>query len=130
MSFGFGVGDCIALSQLAWRLYKTFRDSSNDFIELAADLESMHTALSQVEKLASHCALDEESKARLAELQTRCLANLKSIESQLIEFQSLGTKKKRTRDRLRWGMETISQQRQQLILNTNALSLFTSSLTV
>lgn len=130
MSFGFGVGDCITLSQSAWRLYKTLRDSSNDFNELTADLESMHAALSQVEKLASHCTLDEESKARLAKLQARCLANLESIGSQLREFQSLGTKKKRTRDRLRWGMETVSQQRQQLILNTNALSLFISSLTV
>lgn len=128
MSFGFGVGDCIAVSQFAWQLYKTFRDSSNDFIGLSADLESMHAALVQVDKLASHCALDVESKARLEKLQTRCLETLKSIESQLIEFQSLGTKKRRKRDRLQWGMETASQQRQQLILNTNALSLFISSL--
>lgn len=54
-------------------------------------MESMHAALTQVDKPAKSMCFDRESKARLAKLKTRYLANLESIESQFTNFQNKET---------------------------------------
>ncbi|KAH0537474.1 hypothetical protein FGG08_005737 [Glutinoglossum americanum] len=128
MSFGGSVGDLASVPQFAWRVYKACRDSSGDFVELSGEVESMHAALNEIGALISRCTLNEERIGRLAVLLRGCHGLLKDIESQLAKYKSLGTDKKRIRDKVRWGMEAVGDVRIRLVSHTAMLALFSSSL--
>lgn len=128
MSFGISATDGIALPQFAWQVYKTCRDSPSDFKELSGEVNSMHAALREVEDLVGRHSLSEASKIRLDILRSGCRDLLKSLEKHLARYKSLGAEKKRIRDRLRWGMESVGDMRIKLISHTAMLGLFTSSL--
>ena len=122
MSVGFSASDCITLPQFAWQVYRTCRDASNEFKDLASDVESMHEVLKEVQTLVENHVLDDASKIRLATVLKGCHDVLKTLEDRLEKYKSLGTTKKRMRDRLRWGMESVGDVRACLILRTTILT--------
>ena len=83
----------------------------------------MHAVLSQLVDKHNTSLLDDESKTRLAAIQRGCQEVLKSVEDELLKYESLGTKKKRLRDRMRWGLEDVGSLRIRLVSQT---TLFTS----
>lgn len=122
MSIGFSASDCIALPQFAWQVYRTCRDASGEFEDLASDVESMHEVLKDVQTLVENHMLDDASKIRLATVLKGCHEVLKSLDSKLEKHKSLGTNKKRIWDRLRWGMESVGDVRARLVLRTTILT--------
>ena len=122
MSVGFSASDCIALPQFAWQVYRTCQDASSEFQDLASDVESMHEVLKEVQTLVENHVLDDASKIRLATVLKGCHDVLKTLENKLEKYKSLGTTKKRVRDRLRWGMESIGDVRARLVLRTTILT--------
>ena len=128
MSFGLSASDCIALPSFAWQVYKTCRDSSSDFSELSSEVVSLHAVLCEVNALVAKYSLSEESINRVRLVLKGCRDVLTSIETQLARYKSLGTNKKRMRDRTRWAMETVGDARIRLLSHTAMLSLLLSSL--
>ena len=128
MSFGLSASDFIALPSFAWQVYKSCRDSSGDFTELSSEVASLHAVLCEVNALVSHYPLSEESTKRVGLVLKGCRDVLKSIDSQLEKYTSLGTSKKRLRDRTRWAMETVGDARIRLLSHAAMLSLLLSSL--
>ena len=122
MSIGFSASDCIALPQFAWQVYRTCRDASSEFKDLASDVESMHGVLKEVQTLATCHVLDDASKIRLATVLKGCHEVLKTLDNKLAKYESLGTDKKRVWHRLRWGMESVGDMRARLVLRTNILT--------
>ena len=122
MSVGFSASDCIALPQFAWQVYRTCRDASSEFRDLASDVESMHEVLKEVQTLLENHVLDDASKIRLATVLKGCHDVLKTLENKLGKYKSLETTKKRVRDRLRWGMESVGDVRARLVLRTTILT--------
>lgn len=45
MSFGFAIGDFVALGTLAWRLYKCCKGASVQSREIGKELNSLHNAV-------------------------------------------------------------------------------------
>ncbi len=122
MSIGFSASDCIALPQFAWQVYRTCRDASSEFKGLASDVEAMHEVLKDVQTLVENHILDDASKIRLATVLKGCHDMLKTLENKLEKYKSLGTNKKRVRDRLRWGTESVGDVRARLVLRTTILT--------
>ena len=128
MSFGLSASDCVALPNFAWQVYKTCRNSSDDFVELSSEVASLHAVLCEVNALVGQCSLSDASSQRIGLVFKGSHDVLKTLETQLARYKSLGTNKKRMRDRARWAMETVGDVRIRLLSHTAMLSLLVSSL--
>ncbi|MCJ1249846.1 hypothetical protein MMC30_007072 [Trapelia coarctata] len=118
MSFGFSISDFITVPQYAWNVYKACRDSAEEFKELSNEVKPLHTVLSSSTNIASRGFLTTENAEALAALQKNCYNVLTDLLTQLDKYRSLGTPKKRLRDRMRWAAESVGDFRMRLISNT------------
>lgn len=129
MSFGFSASDIVTISTLAWKTYKTCKGSSDEFKRIASEVASLHCVLKETEEL-----LDEDSglspsrRARLTVILETSSEVLSDLSGQLTKYESLGTHSQRTWDRLRWGLEDVSDVRSRLISVCTMLAAFNSSL--
>ncbi|KAF7353227.1 ANK-REP-REGION domain-containing protein [Mycena sanguinolenta] len=130
MSFGFGVGDIVLVTNLAWKLYKGFKDSSQDFRRMSMEIVSLHAVLTETREFMDENGdqLDGPRKDRLGTLIQGCLASLQELEALYVRYESLSTQRQRTWDRMRFGLADLSEVRQRLILNTTLLTSFTAAL--
>jgi hypothetical protein len=67
-------------------------------------------------------------KKKLAVLVQNCNAVLQQLNNLLIKYKSLGTKSKRTWDRLKWGTENLAEIREKIMSHTSSLTLFLMTL--
>ena len=128
MSFGFSIGDLITVSTLAWQIYKSCKDSSDDFKNLSSDVASLHIVLKESLEHIQEQDLDVERKESLVAVGKSCQDVLKDIESKLEKYDSLGTQSQRTWDRMRFGLEDISGLRDRLVCSTTMLSGINSAI--
>lgn len=91
-------------------------------------MASLNAALSKVNALVGQRSLSDASSKRLGIVLKGCYDVLKALEAQMAKYKSLGTNKKRMRDRTRWAMETVGEARIRLLSHTAMLSLSVSSL--
>ena len=68
----------------------------------------MDAVLSQLDTFLSRLELDEDTKEHFSIVHKECRDSLEHLENELMKNKSLGTSKKRLRDKLRWGMEDVS----------------------
>jgi len=133
MSFGFAIGDFVALGKLAWGLYKQCKGASAEFAEICNEVLSIHTALRELEDEAQNedSILNRAGKGRQKELNNivqNCTQILRQLESLVTRYRSLGTSQKKVWDRIKFGDEGIQVIRNQLVLHTSTLTLFLTSL--
>ena len=128
MSFGFSVGDFVAVPTLAWQVYKSCKDSSDDFKAVANDVVSLHIVLKEVEEQLKDQDLDEARQARLAQLSKNSHRVLTDLETLLNRYDNLSTQSQWTWDRMRWGFEDVNQIRLKLANATALLTAFNTSL--
>jgi hypothetical protein len=124
MNFGFGVGDFLTISELAWRVYRSCRDSSSDFAELSSEIESMNTVITEIKEQYLHRGLSEQARNRTQQLLRGCESVLRDVESRLANFESLGSNKKRLRDRIKFAAEAVGELRIRLVVQASLLASF------
>jgi molecular chaperone DnaK (HSP70) len=131
--FGFGTGDVIGITTLAWRLYKRCKGASGEFEELQHEILSLHTALRELQDEAENeeSILNRGGSSRSKDLE-EILSNvnevLAQLESQVTKYRSLGTSKKGVWDRMRFGHEGLQDMRSKVIYHTSCLNVFLTSL--
>jgi hypothetical protein len=66
MSFGFGAGDAVAISRLAWNVYKSCKDAPKDFRDISGEVSCIHIVLKETEELvaAESLGLDKYTTAK------------------------------------------------------------------
>ena len=129
MGFGYSVGDIIAVSTLAWKVYRSCKDAPASFQNIAGDISSMHAVLTNIaETLEELTRLDRKKKDTLTLLRDACEQLLSGIDACLARFRSLGTQSTRTRDRLRWSQAAVDDVRARLPGVTARLALFSTHL--
>ena len=128
MSFGFSVGDLISISALAWKVFKSCKDASDDFKNVSGEVVSMHVVLKETEELVAESDLDKDRTSQLQHLVDGCQNVLEELEQLLGRYRSLGTKSQRTWDRLKWGHENIANIRSRLVSNTTMLSAYNTAI--
>jgi hypothetical protein len=72
MSFGYSVGDFIAIGLLTWLVYKACKGARGEFQELSRELSTLHTILHELEDDAKTptSLLNRHGSARKPELDT------------------------------------------------------------
>lgn len=128
MSFGTGIGDVISISTLAWKVFKSCKDSSEDFRNLSNEVVSLHVVLKETQELILENDLDSEQASHLGHLKDGCQKVLEDLQSLLERYKSLGMKSQRTWDRMKWGTEGIANVRTRLISNTTMLSAYNTTM--
>ena len=128
MSFGFGAGDIINVSTLAWKLFKSCKDAPGEFKNVAGEVVSLHVVLKETEELVAESNLSSHQTTQLQHLTDGCQSVLHDLTRLLKKYQSLGSKSQKTWDRLKWGSEGIANARTRLISNTTMLSAYNTTM--
>ncbi|KAF7329011.1 ANK-REP-REGION domain-containing protein [Mycena venus] len=130
MSFGVGVGDIALVTTLTWKLYKSCKDSSEDFRRMASELAGLHAILGETKEfLEEHGQEVEDSrKNRLTILMGNCHESLEDLHALYRRYDSLNTNAQRTWDRMRFGLSDLSDIRHRLISSTTMLTSFIAML--
>ncbi|TVY75589.1 hypothetical protein LSUE1_G005386 [Lachnellula suecica] len=133
MSFGFSVGDFIAVGQLTWTVYKGCKGAPGEFQELSRELSTLHTVLHELEDEAKTptSLLNRRGSSRKAEIDslvTNLSDVLKQIEDIVKRYHSLGRDQKRTWDRVKFATEDLTTLRAKLAFHMNGLNVFIASL--
>lgn len=124
MSFGFSLGDFAVLGQLAWNIYKACKDAPEGFKNISQEVSSLHLVLKELEEIYPDADLSAAQQSRLEIIGDGCRAVLKDLQCTLDKYKSLGTRSRRTWDRLRWGSNDIEVLRSRLVSNTVLLTTF------
>lgn len=127
MSFGFGVGDFLAVGQLCWKVYKKCKDSSGNYAELSTEVGALHNVIKETEELLSQQGLTSEQGGKLTTCRQGCDDVLRDLDELLNKYESLGTNSRRTFDRMRFGMEDMNGIRLRLNLNVSMLDAFNNA---
>ena len=123
MSFGYGVGDFIAVGTLAWNVYKSCKEAPESFGNISSEVLSLRAVLKEAEETVFAQPLSPTKQERLKAVGDGCYRVLKDLDDLCQKYQSLGTRSKlRIRDRMRWGSEDIPELRARLTLNTGLLT--------
>jgi hypothetical protein len=103
MSFGYSVGDFVAVGQLAWTVYKSCKEAPESFANISVEVLSLHVVLKEVEELLSDQNLPALKLDGLTIITNGYQDVLRDLEALTKKYESLGSKSKRTWDRVRWG---------------------------
>ena len=127
MSFGFSVGDFLAVAQLSWKIYKKCKDSPEDYVELSSEVGALHNVMKETEELFSQQDLTPQQANRLLACQQGCEKVLNDLDGLLVKYESLGTKSRRTFDRIGFWTHDMSDIRSRLNVNVSMLDAFNSA---
>ncbi|MCJ1246454.1 hypothetical protein MMC30_003661 [Trapelia coarctata] len=106
MSFGFAIGDFIAVGNLAWTVYKSCKGAPGSFQNISSEVLSLHALLQETREALSAHPLPVSKQANLGIVLGGCQGVLDDLQSLIEKYKSLGTQSKRTWDRL--GISQIS----------------------
>ena len=127
MSFGFGVGDFLAVGRLSWSVYKKCKDSPGNYKELSSEVGALHNVINETEELLSQQDLTAKQKDKLNVSRVGCEDVLKDLDKLLAKYESLGTKSQRTFDRMGYGLQDINGIRIRLTSNVTLLDAFNNA---
>ncbi|KAI1135672.1 hypothetical protein F5Y05DRAFT_167876 [Hypoxylon sp. FL0543] len=131
MSFGFGVGDFIAVIKLANKIRKEFAGAPAQFKEVSEEVRSLSIVLQDVDVALSENDLSSSQRENLENIASGCKSVLDDLQTALYKYCELGTKTKdlsktakRTWKRLTWEPNDIRDLRYRITSNTALLSSF------
>jgi hypothetical protein len=124
MSVGFSVGDILAVGTLAWQVYKSCKNAPNSFKNISDEVLSLHAVLKESEEVLEVQSLSSGQQRRLETVLKGCNGVLVDLQCAVDRYESLGTKSKRTWDRLGWVQQPIVEMRARLTANILLLSAF------
>ena len=122
VSFGYGVGDVVAIGTLAWNVYQSCKKAPESFGEISSEVLSLHVVLKEAEETLSAQCIPPEKREQLKAVGDGCRCILEELEKLIKKYESLGRQSKRTWDRMRFGAEDISGLRLRLTSNTGLLN--------
>jgi hypothetical protein len=124
MSFGFSVSDFIGVGQLAWQVYKSCKEAPESFKNVSQEVLSLHAVLKEVEEAVLDYPIPQSMEVRLTTITDGCQDVLKDLNFLVLKYESLGSKTKRTWDRMRWHLDDITELRARLISNIALLTAY------
>lgn len=101
----------------------------DDFKRLSNEVASLHVVLKETEDYVHEFTdFDTSRNYRLKILTDGCNDILKDLEKLLNSYESLGTQAQRTWDRMRFGLEDLTDMRSRLVSQATLLTAFNSTL--
>ena len=125
MSFGYSVGDFIAISGLAAKVYSAYKNAPDDYKHISEEVKSLQICVDQAVKYLKNTALSEVKRREGQDALQSCQSILKDLNSLIEKYQSLAsTNKMQVFKRVKLGTEDITTLRARLTSNTVLLSNF------
>lgn len=128
MSFGFSIGDFCAISILAWKCYKSCRESSEDFQALSTEVATLHAVLKEAEENIIQRKVEGHREPELLQVGKNCYEVLSDLDAFLKRYESLATKTQKTWDRLRWCQEDAEKLRSRMVSSVVLLTAINTSI--
>ncbi|KAF8417411.1 ankyrin repeat-containing domain protein [Tirmania nivea] len=148
VSFGFGVGDVLAVGTLILKVYNAYEDAPEQFRNFSKEIRSLHVVVEKIEQqlCTPRPNRDQTSDARPESSgnSTLCLsakdaedlkmlydglqAIVTELDALLTKYQSLASNPKISFDRLKWGKEDLEGLRGRIHTNISLLTAFNASL--
>lgn len=88
MSFGFVVGDFLAMGKLAWSVYKSCKDAPESFSNISAEVLSLHAILKEVEETLADSPLTESKQRSLATIENGCQMVLSDLQAIILNMKA------------------------------------------
>ncbi|KAI0157927.1 ankyrin repeat-containing domain protein [Hypoxylon sp. FL1284] len=131
MSFGYGLGDCIAVLKLANDIRKQFVGAPDQFRSISNEVRSLAIVLQDVDVYAGERDLSNQQLASLNEVLSSCNNVLEKVQRTLDEYVELEpdsrTRNKqlvRTWKRLTWDPKEVDELRSRITANITLLGTF------
>ncbi|THV45381.1 hypothetical protein BGAL_0496g00050 [Botrytis galanthina] len=131
MSFGFGIGDILAVIELAKKIRKDFVDAPSQFKDISLEVRSLSIVLQDIEDELSLPDLNAKQKSELEEIIVGCRDVLEKLQRALSaygelisDFRGVGSKAKRIWKRLKWEPDDIKEFRSRVTTNVAFLNAF------
>jgi hypothetical protein len=132
MSFGYSVGDAVALVQLAWNTYQGAKKACGEYDELTSAVGSVHQVLQRLQRdLANPESLlhraDDDRRQELSDLGSGCEQILKIMSTIVSKYNTLAEQKrgpKKMWKRIQFGngeMHDLADLRSKLSTHTSAI---------
>ena len=150
MSFGYGVGDVIAVSTLARTIWGRFRDASDQFRAIQTEymLEALvcfiaalmrfsvfglHRVLDDVADSLSRLQITDKQRDSLSKLVEGCRSVLNDTEeliqkNEILDTKSSGMSSKKILRKLKWDSTIVNELRNRMMSSTTYLNTFNTSL--
>ena len=127
MTFGDpGIGDIIALSKLAWDVYKAIEDAPGVLRNVHQEVRPLYIVLKKAERTC-RSTQDPDSEVELKEVLAYCNSVLVELNMLSIKYKRVGTKTEKPWDRFGLSTEDTAGLRQRLISSVLMLVLFMGS---
>ena len=131
MSFGFGVGDILAISELAQKVYTAYKDAPDDYRNIADEVKSLHIIIEEAAQHFKSTTLSDEKKQGGKEVLEGCRNVLKDLDALIEKYNALASSNtSQVFQRIKLGMEDIVTLRARLTSHTTLLNSFIQRLDI
>ena len=125
MSFGYGVGDIIAVSGLALKVYTAYKNAPDDYRDIADEVQSLHVIINKAAQHFESTTLSKNSWQEGQVVLQGCQNVLEDLDSLIEKYNSLASAGSgQVLKRIKLGTEDIAMLRARLTSNTTLLSSF------
>ena len=125
MSFGFGVGDILAVSGLAVKVYSAYKDAPDGYKHISEEVKSLQSIVDEAIRHLQNPALSDVKQQEGQEALQSCQSVLEDLNSLLEKYKSLGSANKmQVFKRVKLGTEDIMTLRDRLMSSSLFLTNF------
>lgn len=125
MSFGWGVGDILTISQLAITVYSAYKDAPKDYKNIAEEVKSLQIIINKAAQHFKSPTLSDSDRQEGKEVLKGCQSVLEDLNSLIKDYNSVASGKTgQVFKRVMLGMEDVATLRVRLVSNTGLLSSF------
>ena len=125
MSLRSGVGDIMAISGLAVKVYTAYQDATGDYRNISDEVKSLHIVIDKAVQHLNDPTLSNNYQQEGQEVLTGCQNVLKDLDALIMKYNSLASANtSKVIDRIKLGTEDIATLRIRLISNTGLLNGF------
>ena len=122
---GYGVGDIVAVSQLAVKVYTAYRDAPKDYRDIYEEVKSLKIGINRAIQHIQSPTLSDDDRQEGQEVLKGCQSVLEDLNSLIEKYNSLASASTgRIFKRVQFGAEDIATLRARLISNTGLLNSF------
>ena len=126
MSFGWGVGDIMAISKLAIRVYSAYKDAPNDYKNIAEEVNSLQIMINKAAQHFKSTTLTDNDRKEGQEVLKGCQSVLEDLSSLIEEYSGLASSSNGGQifKKVKLGTEDIATLRARLTSNATLLGSF------
>ena len=122
---GWGVGDIITISGLAYRVYTAYRDAPDNYRHISEEVEGLKIRIDKVAQYFKSTTIRSNDLEDGQKILKGCQSVLEDLKALIEEYKSrTSTNKNLVFTRIKLGQEDIATLRTRLISNTVSLNGF------